>query len=139
MRKRRRERKRKDSPVLELNMTAMCDVIFLLLIYLILTAHPMDVIANLDVNRPAPDINVNTPPPPIENLVQIMILDDSYVINDKQVTLKTLEGVLKKLASISEDQTVVIKCSPRSKHSRLVQVLDLCTMVGLRNLSVMSL
>jgi biopolymer transport protein ExbD len=134
----RRKRKRKESPMLELNMTAMCDVVFQLLIYLILTAHPMDVIAHLDVNRPSPDARQEGAPPPVK-MIQIAILSYGFTVNDTDVSLGGLQSTLAKLASISKTQTILIKCAPDSPHEKLIQVLDLCSQVGLGNLSVMSL
>ena len=135
---RRRQKKRRENPTLELNMTAMCDVVFQLLIYLILTAKPMDVIAHLDILRPQTDA-VAPPNEEVRDLVQVMIFRDTYFINEKQVSAKTLETVLEKLAALSTTQTVLIKCAPDSPHDRLVHVLDLCSKVKLTNLSVMSM
>ena len=125
--------------MLELNMTAMCDVVFQLLIYLILTAHPQDVIAHLDVNRPAPDKQVAADAPPIENLIQIMVFRDGCVLNDRPMTFKGLDSVLTKLAALSKTQTIVIKCALDSQHESLIKVLDMCSKVGLTNISVMSM
>ena len=128
----------RNSPVLELNMTAMCDVIFLLLIYLLLTAHPMDVLANLTVNRPQSD-PVDVEITPITDMIEIAVLGNGYTINGQAKTPKALGDALQKLASMDTKQTVLITCAPDSKHNRLVQVLDLCAHAGLSKLSVMSL
>ena len=51
-----RKRKGMDAPEGELEMTPMIDVVFQLLIYFIVTIKPVDVVTNLDVFRPAPEI-----------------------------------------------------------------------------------
>jgi biopolymer transport protein ExbD len=133
----RKKKKKRESVMLELNMTAMCDVVFQLLIYLILTAKPMDVLAHLDVNRPSPDSK--PPPEKMEQLVEIGVFLDGYQFNGTAVGLDRLESVVRKLAALSTTQTIVIKCAPDSPHDRLIKVLDLCSKYKLTSLSVMSL
>lgn len=122
----------------KLDMTPMIDCVFQLLIFFIVTLKPEDIIAHLDVNRPAPDAKAKSDETP-EDLIQIMIFRDGYTINNRSVSLSSLQGVLGKLASLSLTQTILIKCAADSPHEKLVDVLDLCSLVGLKNLSVMSM
>jgi biopolymer transport protein ExbD len=134
----RKKKKRRPSDMLELNMTAMCDVIFQLLIYLILTAKPMIVLAQLDVNRPSPD-PTQMKPEKITGLLEVMVFSDAFVIQTKRVQAEGLGKALKQLADIDKTQTVLIKCMSDSPHEKLIQVLDLCSQYGLSNISVMSM
>lgn len=122
----------------KLDMTPMIDCVFQLLIFFIVTLKPEDIIAHLDVFRPAPDAKAK-PDQDIQDLITIMIMRDVITVNNKAVSMKTLEGVLAKLSSLSKTQTILIKCAGDSKHDKLISVLDLCSWVGLSNLSVMSL
>lgn len=122
----------------KLDMTPMIDCVFQLLIFFIVTLKPEVIIAHLDVNRPAPDAKAPKDETP-EDLIQIMIFRDGLTINNRAVTVPTMQGVLAKLASMSKTQTILIKCASDSPHEKLVQVLDLCSLVGLKNLSVMSM
>jgi biopolymer transport protein ExbD len=135
---RRRKKKKREQVILELNMTAMCDVVFQLLIYLILTAKPMDVLAHLDVNRPTPDPNAPKMEKP-QDLVEIAVFADGYQFNSKPIGLKSLDGFLAKLSALSKTQTILIKCAPDAPHERLIKILDLCGQYGLTSLSVLSL
>jgi biopolymer transport protein ExbD len=121
----------------ELNMTAMIDVVFQLLIFFIVTTKPEDVITNLDVFRPSPE-QQKKEQLEVPNLVKIQIFPDGFMINDKRVPLPDLESLVAKLASYSKEQTILIMCSSLSRHGDLVRVLDLCTKNGLKNLSVIS-
>lgn len=133
----RHKKKMKGAEGLELNMTAMCDVIFQLLIYLILTAKPPIVFANLDVNRPQADPNaVNQK---IQGMVEIIIASDAYTIQGKRVTLEGMRKACKELAALDKTQTIMIKCSWDSTHDKLIEVLDTCSLNQLANLSVMSM
>jgi len=122
----------------KLDMTPMIDCVFQLLIFFIISLKPEDIIAHLDVFRPAPDTKANKDEQ-IDDLLTITIMRDVITVNNKAVSMKTLEGVLLKLASLSTTQTILIKCAGDSKHDKLVGVLDLCNVAKLSNLSVMSM
>ena len=128
----RRKRPRETS---ELNMTAMCDVIFQLLIYLILTAAPAKVLCTIDTARPEPD---PTAPINVDN-VQLKVLDDAYVVNGKRLDADGLKNVLLQLARMDKEQTVSIACSPHSSHGSLIRLLDVCSESGLNNFALLSL
>jgi biopolymer transport protein ExbD len=121
----------------KLDMTPMIDCVFQLLIFFIISLKPEDIIAHLDVNRPQTDqrapIDVKT------DLIQVGVFTDGFTLNDRNVSYTTLETMMKRLADLSKTQTVVIKCALESPHARLIEILDLCSQVGLRNLSVMSM
>ncbi|EFK96732.1 Biopolymer transport protein ExbD/TolR [sediment metagenome] len=121
----------------KLDMTPMIDCVFQLLIFFLVSLKPEDIIAHLDVNRPAPDSAVREEKP--IDLIQVGVFADGFTLNGRAMRLESLEGMLKRLADLSKTQTILIKCAPDSQHERLVQVLDLCSQVGLSNLSVMSM
>jgi biopolymer transport protein ExbD len=72
-------------------------------------------------------------------LLQVGVFTVGFTLNDRNVSYTTLESMMKRLADLSKTQTVVIKCALESPHARLIEVLDLCSKVGLKNLSVMSM
>ncbi len=122
----------------ELSMTPMIDIVFQLLIYFILTFEVLDDIAHLDVFRPAPDAEqrdeMETP-----NVLQIVIYEDGFTVNDRQMRLPAIERTMERLASFDPNQTVLIMATAHSRHENLVEILDLCAKVGLTNLSVVSM
>ena len=127
------KKNRKTLGALEINMTAMCDVIFQLLIYLILTVKAPVVLANLSVDRPSgiePGITVP---------VEIGVFEDAYTIDDRRIRQDTLKNVIKSLAEANKNQTIVIKCAGDSIHDKLVYLLDICVKQGLTNISVVSM
>lgn len=136
MHKKRQRKKLREEPG-ELQMTAMIDVVFQLLVYFIVTITPQDVIAHLDVFRPSPESKqeqLQTPP----KMIRIQIYADGITINDRSVSLDALDNLLSKLGAIDTNQTIMIMCTATSRHEDLVTVLDLCAKSGLRNLSVIS-
>ena len=133
----RRKRKRMEAIESELSMTPMIDIVFQLLIYFILTFEPEDVMAHLDVYRPAPDQSEREEPRP--NVIQIAVTETGYTMNERRMPLSGIERTLTRLAGIDTGQTVLIMAAPHSRHENLVEVLDLCAKVGMRNLSVVSM
>lgn len=133
----RKKRIRKSIESGEVQMTAMIDVVFQLLVYFIVTIQPQDVIAHLDVFRPSPESKqeqLQTPP----KMIRIQIFPDGFTINDRQVGLREMETLLARLAGIDTKQTIMIMATAQSRHEDLIRVLDLCAKNGLQNLSVIS-
>ena len=132
-----RKRKRIESRPGELNLTAMIDIAFQLLNFFVITSHPMNVVAHLDVFRPSPEINPpkTAKPPPV---IRVQIFEDGFLLNDRPVDMRKLVDVLTTMAGYDKKQTVLIQCSSQSTHGQLIDVLDLCAKVGLVNLSVVS-
>ncbi len=133
------KRKRARRPVEsgDVQMTAMIDVVFQLLIYFIVTIQPVDVIAHLDVFRPSPESKqeqLQTPP----KMIRIQIFPDGFTINDRVVGVAEMEILLARLAAIDTKQTIMIMAAAHSRHEDLIRVLDLCAKNGLQNLSVIS-
>lgn len=131
-----RHRKKTTSELLELNMTAMCDVVFNLLIYLVLTATPAAVLTNLDISRPAPD-----PKPQEYKIVgtEIMVMADAYVVQGRRVTATGLSNYLQEIAKYSTTQSILVKCAWDSPHESLVRCLDACSKYRLSDISVLSM
>lgn len=133
----KRKRKRASLEAGEVQMTAMIDVVFQLLIYFIVTIKPVDVVAHLDVFRPSPEKKqeqLQTPP----KMIRIQIYPDGFTINDRAVGLREMEVLLARLAGIDTKQTIMIMATALSRHEDLIRVLDLCAKSGLQNLSVVS-
>lgn len=133
-----RRRNRTQHEEAKLEMTPMIDVVFQLLVFFIFTLKPQDIIAELNVNRPAPD---SRPPPKDQpqDLVSITIGPRVIDVNGVVYSMARLERKLQRLASFSKTQSILIKCTLDSRHEKLVGVLDVCAKAGLTNLSVFTL
>jgi len=132
-----RKRKKRDEEPMEVSMTPMIDVVFQLLIYFLVTFTTPDVLAHLDISRPAPDASQTeqrTPP----KMIRVNIYEDGFSLNGRAVSKAELERILNRLAGFSTSQTVLITCAGGSGHSMLVDVLDICAGAGLNKLSVVS-
>jgi len=127
---------------MEVSMTPMIDVVFQLLIYFLVTFTTPDVLAHLDISRPAPDSSQTeqrTPPKMIRvNIYAEGGRDEGFSLNGRAVSRTELSSILIRLASFSTSQTVLITCSGSSTHEKLIDVLDICAESGLSKLSVVS-
>lgn len=54
------------------------------------------------------------------------------------MTAQQLEDLLRRLAKIDTNQTVLILCASATPHEKLVEILDTCASFKLFNLSVVS-
>ena len=122
---------------MDVSMTPMIDVVFQLLIYFLVTFTTPDVLAHLDISRPAPDktqTEQRTPP----KMIRVNIYADGFSLNGRAVSRTELHSILNRLASFSKSQTVLITCAGESEHAKLIDVLDICAESGLSKLSVVS-
>ena len=122
---------------IEVSMTPMIDVVFQLLIYFIVTFSTADVLAHLDISRPSPDAAPSKQPPPAD-MIRIAVMKDGFGINGRSVSDAELDELLRKLASVSTKQTVLVNCNDESLHRRLIHALDMCASHGLTQIAVMS-
>jgi len=133
-----RKRKRNTGETAVLEMTPMIDVVFQLLIFFIVTLKQEDIMGHLDISRPAPDPN-SVPEDQIQDLLNIIVHKDGYVLQGKRVALSELDRQLSKLARMSSNLSVVVKCTGDSPHSYLIRLLDVCAKSKLSNISVFSM
>ncbi|MEI7947006.1 MAG: biopolymer transporter ExbD [bacterium] len=123
----------------ELNLTAMIDVAFQLLNFFVITTHPVDVFANLDVFRPQAEKVITKQeeePPP---MLEVMIFRDGFAMGKRPMELLELDRKLEKIAGIEKGSMIVIKCTGDSTQAGLVSVLDLCAKHALSKISIFSL
>jgi biopolymer transport protein ExbD len=138
----RKRRKRNKGDAAQLEMTPMIDVVFQLLIFFIVTLKQEDILAKLNVARPAPDPN-STPETQPDELLTILVGPAGYTLNGRPYRgpsgLNALDRHLSRIASFDNETTVVIKCTGDSPHRYLVQLLNVCAREQLSNISVFSM
>ena len=136
MAKGRNSRTNQENP--KLDMTAMIDCVFQLLIFFIVTLQQDDILANLEALRPAPDDRARPDEVKKEPLT-ILIGRQGIILQGAPTTEAQLEQRLTRMARSDPNTTVIIKCSGDSPHGYLVRALDICNKLGLLQLSVFSM
>ena len=113
------------------NLTAMIDVVFLLLIFFIVTFKPIPVEALLKTDAGGTETGWG-------EMVRITILPEAYRLNNQTVSLARIDQVLSRSGELWPEMGVVVSCDGESRHERLIAVLDLCEKAGLKNVSLQS-
>ena len=119
-------------------LSSMIDVVFLLLIYFIVTQKPIMDNVFLQTDLPAPS---KTPP---ENLVAPLAVDvrgadgDDYALMGRRMDRKALFAYLREVAGNEPEHPLVINCGPNAEHQKLIHLLDACAEMGLGNLNVVN-
>ena len=132
MHKRRKRSNRGNAARLE--MTPMIDVVFLLLVFFVVTVKPTDLLAKLDVSRPTAPSETT----PI-TLLRIDVGENGYVVNGQRITLESLGKRLVKIYATSPSTTLVIASTDEASHSLLIKLLNMCAAENINNISLMSL
>ncbi|MBN2301593.1 MAG: biopolymer transporter ExbD [Lentisphaerae bacterium] len=119
----------------KLQVAAMVDVVFLLLVFFVLTIKPVDLPVGLSVSRPGMSDQVCETP--IE-LLRINVHGTGFFLNGAKVNLDRIDRILSHVAEFTTRASVIITCSSDSKHSDLIKVLDLCSKTGMTNIALMT-
>ena len=116
-----------------LALTPMIDVVFLLLIFFVVTLKQNDITAQLDALRPMPS-GIPGPDP-----LTISIGSQGLYYNGAIVTESRLRENMTRIQRMDPSIAVVIKCAEDSAHGTLVRALDICNEVGLRKIALFSM
>ncbi len=121
---------------IDMPMNTLIDVVFLLLIYFILTWSPLVPEAHLTVNLPSPgQSQKDTQVTP----VQIEVHPDKIKLQGNTMPIDDVRQNLQDIAELDPTMPVVIKVAKTSPTERLVQVLDMCKSVDFEMLNVVTL
>ncbi len=116
----------------EVNLTPMLDVVFIMLIFFIVTASFVKE-SGMDVNRP--DAATATLKPRGNILVAITPSGQIW-IDKRQVDVRALRANLERLHAENPQGAVVIQADEDSKNGLLVAVMDAAKLAGIDNVSI---
>jgi len=130
------KRKGSGNEELPVPLNTLIDVVFLLLVYFVITWSAPIPEAHLAVNLPSPGESTQEDPPPV---LQIEVRPEKILVQGKAYSIDEIRPRLKNLAEMQSEQPVIVKVSGEIKTHRLVQVLDMCKGLGFETVNVMSL
>ena len=116
----------------EINITPMLDVVFIMLIFFIVTATFIKE-AGIDVNRPDAATAVKQEKANI--LIAIGPNNDVW-IDRRQVDIRSLRPNIERLHAENPQGSVVIQADKESKTDTLIQVMDASRQAGVFNVSI---
>lgn len=127
----------KSEEKLSVGMSSMIDIVFLLLIYFIVTQREEITEAHLSVNLPAPGSAKASNNKP--KMLEIEVHAGRTLLNGTPIDMPNLQKMLLSFGRNDADMTVMVKVSDEASASELVATLDICENAGLKNLNVVSL
>lgn len=117
----------------EINLTPMLDVVFIMLIFFIVTASFIKE-SGLDVNRP--DAPVTETPPEDANILVAISANDEIFIDNRVIDPRAVRANIERLHSENPNGSVVIQANRKSTNKMLVTVMDAARMAGVYNISM---
>ena len=127
--RRRRARAEDES---EVNLTPMLDVVFIMLIFFIVTASFVKE-AGIDISRPP----AATAERKERGNILVAITDNDQIwIDRRQVDPRALRANIERLHAENPQGSVVILADKESKNGLLVQVMDAARLAGVKNVSL---
>jgi biopolymer transport protein ExbD len=117
----------------EINLTPMLDVVFIMLIFFIVTASFIKE-AGIDVNRP--DAPVTESKPEDANILVLINANDEIWIDRRLIDPRAVRANIERLHAENPKGSVVIQANKRSTNKMLVWVMDASRNAGVYNISI---
>ncbi len=116
----------------EINMTPMLDVVFILLIFFIVTASFVKE-AGIEVNRPEAATAVKKE----RANILVAISDKGEIwINKRRVDVRTVQANIERLKAENPQGTVVIQADKKATTDVLIKVMDSARAAGVFDVSI---
>ena len=115
-----------------IDMTPLIDVVFLLLIFFMLTFAIQGQGLTISLPQGAETEQKNAE----KDLIVKINQDDSLSLNDKNITIDSLREALEELVQSRTNKLVIIDSGPRVKYGLFAQVLDISREAGAENFSI---
>lgn len=117
----------------EINLTPMLDVVFIMLIFFIVTASFIKE-AGLDVNRP--DAPVTETKPEDANILVIINANDEIWIDRRLIDPRAVRANIERMHAENPNGSVVIQANKKSTNKMLVWVMDSSRSAGVYSISI---
>ncbi len=127
-----RRKRQMDTDESEVNLTPMLDVVFIMLIFFIVTASFVKE-AGIDITRP--------PAATVErkergNILVAITENDQIWVDRRQVDPRALRANIERLHAENPQGSVVIQADQNSKNGLLVQVMDAARLAGVNSVAL---
>ena len=116
----------------EINITPMLDVVFIMLIFFIVTATFVKE-AGIDVNRPDAATAVKQEK---ANILIAISANDTIWIDRRQIDIRSVRPNIERLHAENPQGTVVIQADKDSRTNTLIQVMDASRQAGVYNVAI---
>jgi biopolymer transport protein ExbD len=127
-----RKRFGQEEPDDDINMTPMLDIVFILLIFFIVTASFVKE-SGIDIRRPSA---VTTESKEQASIVVAINEIGEIWIDKRAVDVRSVRANIERLRAENPQGSVVIQADKNSKNGLLVQVMDAARQAGVENVSI---
>ncbi len=127
-----RRRRDKKAVASEVNLTPMLDVVFIMLIFFIVTASFVKE-SGIDVTRPKASTAIRKER---GNILIAITANDQIWMDRRQVDPRALRANIERLHAENPQGSVVIQADKASKNGLLVQVMDAARLAGVKSVAL---
>ena len=125
---------RRRGVITEINVTPLFDIMLVLLIIFMLTAH---LIARQAIEIELPRASQSTAPPPTTLAIALKAGGEMF-LNDRPVTPEALRAAIKDAVARDPRTQAIIAGDKRVSHGRVVWVLDTVKSLGITQFAIMT-
>ena len=125
----RRRQRRKSA---ELNMSPLIDMIFILLIFFVVTTSFVKE-SGVDVQRP---VAQTAETKESTNIVMAITAENMIVVESKPIDVRSVQSYMERFLMQNPNGSVILAADRNSRSGIVIQVLDACRLAGVKNLSV---
>ncbi len=118
----------------QINLTPMLDVVFIMLIFFIVTATFIKEVG-LDVNQPDQD-KPKTVDPDKKSIVVRISNRDRIIIAHRDVDWRSVRANIERLHAENPEAPVVIQPHPESRTETMIHIMDSARLAGVYNVSL---
>ena len=118
----------------QINLTPMLDVVFIMLIFFIVTATFVKEIG-LDVNQPE-DEKPKTIDPDKKSIVVRITNRDRIIIAQRDVDWRSVRANIERLHAENPEAPVIVQPHPDSKTETMIHIMDSARLAGVSNVSL---
>jgi biopolymer transport protein ExbD len=112
------------------NMSSLTDIIFLLLIFFMLTSS---IVTPNALNLQLPGKKTSPPPPKAKNKVVVVSSEGNYTLNGSPISIDGIKRQMESLKRIDKEKAaIVVSPSAKASNETVVAILDLAYKMEVR-------
>ncbi|MEL6548372.1 MAG: biopolymer transporter ExbD [Myxococcota bacterium] len=128
------KRYRSEQDESEVDITPMLDVVFIMLIFFIVTASFVKE-SGVDVKRPSAS-SESEQKDKIENILVAITEQDEIYVDQRAVDVRTVRANIERMMAENPKASVIVQAHTNSRNELLVKVIDAAKLAGVENVNL---